>query len=342
LHQVFKWETGTRRFLAGRQFAVVIIIFLVSRLATFSGGTWPFTHEVMPRLLSLICYTYGVAGALFTLWWGQLLPQFLAAKRPLWFGNLQLSTGAFVFGNVVESLGITTPADWAAKFDSSPAEAEIPISPAHRYRQAATTLEGRGHLGVTKTWEITRKGARATHTLYTRVAADNIESLSTQGPLIGETRPTKLVATQVLLRNGVDTDLSCEFQSDVRLSDFEAPTALATPTVGWFHPGDILHTEFTLEGKDPGDDTIPILGPTKHLLFRVALTDPPRSFPGVAVTVSRLGQNVGDDGDDAAKGKIFARWISAKSSADGAAVAEAYFPFPDVGAVYKFHWTIEW
>jgi len=342
LHRIFRWEDGCRRFLAGRQFAVVMVVFVISRMTTFSGTTWPFTDQEMPGFLAELGYRYGVAGALFTLWWGQLVPQFLANKRPLWFGNLVLSTVAFSFGNLVEHLGITAPADWVASLDSGPQEAEIPTSPQYRYRQAATAIEGRGYLGVRKEWEIARNSAAATHTVYTHIAAKNIEALTTQGLLIGGYAPESLEARQTLLRDGDTASLSEGFDGDVRLSDLRAPQTTAKPAVGWFQPGDILHTEFKIRGKDPGEDTVPILGPTKHLVFKLVLTDAPRSFQGVAVTISRVSQEVSDHSVDAAKGRISSCWIPAEPVGEGRAVAQAYFPYPDVGAVYLFRWNIDW
>jgi hypothetical protein len=342
MHRVFRWEEGTRRYLAGRQFAVVSVVFLISRLTTYSGHTWPLTKMTMPPPLTLLCFEYGLAGALFTLWWGQLVPQFLANRRPLWFGNLAVCKPAFVFGNVVEQLGVTTPADWVVALDKSPAEAEIPISPQRRYRQAAHTLEGSGHLGIKKTWELSADGkAVAVHTVYTHVAVDNIDKLAIQGPIISDSPPERLLGQPVLLRNTINTPIVYDLQN-VPVSNFEQQVVVVSPRVGWFRPGDILHTEFELKGSDPGCDRIVIVGPTQHLLFRLSVTNPPETFAGVAVTMRRLGQDLGIDADDTAKGKITHRWIRPVTLDDGSAVAEEFFPYPDVGALYEFRWSVEW
>jgi len=84
-----KLATGGRginvqRFLVGRQFFVVFVVFLCAQLTTYATLeiTW------MPKVLFTILIETGLPGALIVLAFGQLMPQLIAATHPITFMNL--------------------------------------------------------------------------------------------------------------------------------------------------------------------------------------------------------------------------------------------------------------
>ena len=138
LHQWINTASGTNRFLAGRQLVVIVVVFFVARITSFSAmQTWPLTNVTLPGVLRSswfqeIFLNYGILGALFVLWFGQLIPQFIATKKPVAFLNLfgmEIALRACFF---IEALGLTKPGDWLARWVSE--EQAIPPAPQERYR----------------------------------------------------------------------------------------------------------------------------------------------------------------------------------------------------------------
>ena len=69
---------NVQRFLIGRQFLAVFVVFLIAQLTTFRDLdlNWP-------SWLHVLIIDTGFAGALFTLCFGQLIPQLVASTHPV-------------------------------------------------------------------------------------------------------------------------------------------------------------------------------------------------------------------------------------------------------------------
>ncbi|MEM8962693.1 MAG: hypothetical protein AAGD38_14505 [Acidobacteriota bacterium] len=116
LHRSFKSEEGTRRFLAGRQFFVVFVVFFIARITAFPGLRHvPFLDMALPSALDLLWFSLfdlGLMGAFVVLWIAQLAPQFGANRDPLAFLNLP-GMGVVLYSSfLVDDLGITLPGFW--------------------------------------------------------------------------------------------------------------------------------------------------------------------------------------------------------------------------------------
>ena len=120
LHKLFKTDAGTKKYLAGRQLLVIVIVFCIAQLLSFPEiQHWPLTEQPLPNFfypwIHLVLFKLGILGAVFVLWFGQLIPQFLAASNPQRFLNwpgmgLVLKAAWFA-----ETLGLTQPVDWLTK-----------------------------------------------------------------------------------------------------------------------------------------------------------------------------------------------------------------------------------
>jgi hypothetical protein len=139
LHQWINTASGTNRFLAGRQLVVIVVVFFVARITSFSTmQAWPLTNIIMPAALRSawfqeIFLNLGILGAFFVLWFGQLIPQFVATKKPVAFLNLYGMEIALRMCFFIEALGLTKPGDWLARWVSE--EQAIPPSPLERNRK---------------------------------------------------------------------------------------------------------------------------------------------------------------------------------------------------------------
>jgi len=94
---------AVKKFLCGRQFFVVFVVFLMAQLTTFPD----FPSGGMPEWLFILCIDTGLSGALFVLMWGQLLPQITAADYPLQFCGLPGSMAVLYLCLGFEFLGVT-------------------------------------------------------------------------------------------------------------------------------------------------------------------------------------------------------------------------------------------
>eukprot|EP01041_Mallomonas_annulata_P004164 gene4164-8280_t len=93
---------AVQRFLIGRQFFVVLVVFLIAEITTFSG--WP--EDLGPSSLVFICRS-GLPGMLITLTFGQLLPQLLCEEHTIRFLNLPGCYSIIYLGLFIEHLGIS-------------------------------------------------------------------------------------------------------------------------------------------------------------------------------------------------------------------------------------------
>jgi len=93
---------NVQRFLVGRQFFVVFVVFLSAQLTTYSDLTWD-----IPRWLFILIIDTGFPGVMVVLSFGQLMPQLVAATHPITFMNIP---GAWIVIKIAlgfEAIGIT-------------------------------------------------------------------------------------------------------------------------------------------------------------------------------------------------------------------------------------------
>ena len=92
---------NVQRFLVGRQFFVVFVVFLCAQLTTFP--TLP--KHGWPGWLFVLVIDTGLVGALVVLAFGQLMPQLVAATHPVALMNLPGAWSVVQLALGFESLG---------------------------------------------------------------------------------------------------------------------------------------------------------------------------------------------------------------------------------------------
>lgn len=93
---------NVQRFLVGRQFFVVFVVFLSAQLTTYSDLELP-----VPAWLFTLIIETGFPGVMVVLSFGQLMPQLVAATHPITFMNIP---GAWLVIQIAlgfEAIGIT-------------------------------------------------------------------------------------------------------------------------------------------------------------------------------------------------------------------------------------------
>ena len=109
LHAMVKDGQNVQRFLVGRQFFVVFVVFLIAQLTTFRN-----LDLGLPEWLHVSIIDTGLAGALFTLCFGQLVPQLVASTHPMLMMGFYGAYEATRLCITLEWLGICQ-ASWVIK-----------------------------------------------------------------------------------------------------------------------------------------------------------------------------------------------------------------------------------
>jgi len=94
---------NVQRFLVGRQFFVVFVVFLCAQLTTYREMKIDF----MPKAMFVVLIETGLPGALIVLAFGQLMPQLVAATHPITFMNLPGTWSVIQLCLCFETVGVT-------------------------------------------------------------------------------------------------------------------------------------------------------------------------------------------------------------------------------------------
>jgi hypothetical protein len=96
---------NVQRFLVGRQFFVVFVVFLCAQLTTYR--TLVNDMDFLPPVMFTILIETGLPGALIVLAFGQLMPQLVAATHPITFMNLPFTWSVIQLCLCFETVGVT-------------------------------------------------------------------------------------------------------------------------------------------------------------------------------------------------------------------------------------------
>jgi len=94
---------NVQRFLVGRQFFVVFVVFLCAQLTTYADLDIPW----MPEWMFVALIQTGLPGALIVLAFGQLCPQLIATTNPITFMQLPGTWSVIQLCLYFESTGVT-------------------------------------------------------------------------------------------------------------------------------------------------------------------------------------------------------------------------------------------
>jgi len=94
---------NVQRFLVGRQFFVVFVVFLAAQLTTYSDLEVPW----LPNWLFIVIIQTGLPGVLWVLSFGQLMPQLIASTHPVVMLDLPGSWSVIQMALMFESMGVT-------------------------------------------------------------------------------------------------------------------------------------------------------------------------------------------------------------------------------------------
>jgi len=337
LHKRFRSEEGARRFLAGRQLFVVVVVFLAARLTSFDGmPSLPglsFVSSESMRWFRLVFFDYGVAGALLVLWVGQLAPQFLANKHPHGFLNFPGMRWVLGLSFFVEGLGLTRPGEWIAAPGKK--EEEIPLSRQERYRQAVRHVQGYGVLGIKKLWRIEPDSVQLTYQASRVFFRSTLDSIVDDGlELRGEGVRPECHYRLFRRASSEDVDLYVSKVDEERLGDgWKKFEQVVEPHSGGFVEGDVLLVETLVDFDSASGDGIHVTRPTKFIIFRAVFGDFETVGDGqVRVFAKSPGSTALEEiGQEA---------LPVVRDADGNVFIEYVEAYPPLNRYYLFTWDV--
>jgi len=102
LHELVNRPDNVKRFIMGRQFGTILVSFLMAQVSTFPD----WSSDGYNPVLFYLFVKSGLPGVLFTLAFGQLMPELLAAEYPLRFMNMRLSSVIVKISLFFDTLGV--------------------------------------------------------------------------------------------------------------------------------------------------------------------------------------------------------------------------------------------
>lgn len=344
MHRTFRFEDGMQRFLAGRQFIVIVTVFFIAQLTSFPHVTfWPGTSQPIPSwlapVLGSVFLKLGLAGALMVLWIGQLAPQFMTIRRPQSFMNRRAIEVLFRMALVVEELGLTRPGDWIARWVTS--EESIPISPQERYRQAVNEIEGIGTIGIRKAWSFGSGTANIEYSSAAIITKPGITKLFDSSLLLHLKRTKNYGWTgRSEATRGSSAGLVPDGTDEQYIGDWRRYREALVPKLGTsFHPGEVIVCEASISGSDAGHDGFLVIAPTKFLLFRLEIPDGIRRASAHA-TVYRSTSVEGTSDQDGDSTPIESQDLLPIAIGNGTLQFEYTVFYPDVGTFHLLEWNL--
>lgn len=340
LHRTVRSNEDADRFYAGRQIMVIFIIFFVSRLTSFPTLThFPFTSVPLPSgwlsVLTIVFVNYGIAGAIFVYWIGQMLPQLVASKAPTWVLRSPLGEVVTRSAKAIGVAGIAAPAELVARAFSG--EADIPPDPRDRYQQISAD-NGWNYLLQKKEWVFSENSASFT---YEHVVTFQVPGLRVFTDialfLLKKLNPTPHTVTTLhrVGQDGTEEQVPVLDQALQRNDDGEYVQFVtsASPKWGNFLVGDVLSRSTSGNAAFEGsmEDTFQISYPVQHFIFRCRF---PKSL-GINAPRLMVAKLI-DDGVREA-GDILE--LPIQSEANGDKAFEYALAYPPVGTRLKFIWS---
>jgi hypothetical protein len=334
LHRRFRTDHGLARFLAGRQMVVIVTVFFCSPLSSFPHlTTWPLTSIPLPDVMRPLV-AVGMPGALFVLWLGQLLPQFLATRHAVGLTDSRVVGLAFRMAYLLEASGLARSGFWLASWDRG--GEDIPSSAALRWKQAATEIDGFGNVGLTREWQASNSGTHLSASSSIAVFRPGIPSL-TDGSMLVPGSP----AHWVLEASGSNDEgpvalAPSEYREETLPTGdkrFHKPLMCA---VGSFQPGDMLRLHMQADYASAiGRDLVHVQRPLRFLIFRVLPGAAPQSMTSATLRTFTVGDGLGDLTESA--------WplrIEPTVGPSGLPVLQHVVDFPSANTLYVLDWEI--
>lgn len=339
LQKKFKDVQITNNFLAGRQLLVIVVVFFTAQLTSFPNlNNFPFTSIVFPSFIpyfiTRIFFKLGVLGALFVLWTGQLFPQFVANKNPQWFLNIYGMGNIFKLCLFFDLLEITRPGKWfSKKFKRGD---YIYISQEERYRLEAENIKGYGCVNIKKSWNIDIDKSILDYSNSFIIFRNDISQIIDESLYLEANSPKPRFSTKLISLNENDSReaiITHEFPISLGKTG-KIFTIIIRPTIGEFRNGDIIQSNVIINFESlVKSDAIEITNPTKHLIFRLVVSN---KFYRIGSLHYKIIKQ-----DEFVEKEIIIEEDNIQHKEEGDYYVFEYIRFyPEQDTIYKFEWNL--
>ena len=267
-------KSEVERYLAGRQFFVIFVVFVIAQVTSFPQiDVLPFTEiqiGSLPQVVIFLGFKLGLFGALLVLWVAQLLPQFVANKNPLLFLDLLGMPEVIRMCLLLESVGPTKPASWLAAAQRE--ELIVPTAAFVKHDNVADDVFGYDIVNQNYIW--TLHSADRWSLEYTSAIGIRTDGIS-------RLREKSLLLHGVVEQTQFDNQVYR--QGDAQSGLITTPGVESTPQgSGWTHfeqevtgnkafeNGDVVQSTYRLEGRGFARLAHAVIAkPTRLVSFRV-------------------------------------------------------------------------
>lgn len=339
--KLFQNKRMVERYLAGRQFFVIFVVFIIAQVTSFPQiETLPFSDfsvQSLPSVLLFLGFQLGLFGALFVLWLAQLLPQFIANKNPLLFLNLPGMQGVIRLCILLESLGPTRPANWFSSIQKE--ELTVPSSDFVKHNDLVDDVFGYEILNQSHIWTFESAEAWSlefSNALMVRNAG--IQQLTEKSLQIAG-QINEATFSNSLYRGGKAIDGTLQAMGVETTTKPNQWTTFTQSIVGnqEFQREDVVQNIYNLNGVGAVREAhVNISNPTKLLSFQVRVRKD--ALTGMRLTVQKYRQ------DDVTmhKNQIFSQELSfSDSETEGMQEVTFIDIHPKINTFYEIEWTYE-
>ena len=335
-HAVFRTAEETRKFFAGRQLIVVVIVFFAAQLTAIpTPSNFPILGFPIPDLFKIIVgrlfWDLGIAGALITLWFGQLPAQFIANLIPIRFLNIRGMYYALKFAITLDNLGFTTAGTWFSDLLVK-REERVPPSTREAYR-SYSELYGFVVVGIKKNWYISGNSANVNYQTTAKIDRLGLNTITDDGLILSQRTgylPTfdgYIICPDCKKRSIIyNANTPEQFEDSVQFQQTVAPQ------YGGFQPGETLVLETNVQLTDINrHDVIAINKPTKYVIFRIIFSPKPIELGRVVVCRYVMDPIIGEY---VSRGEIELQMLDSEDP-----TFEFTEIYPPLNSQYILHWT---
>lgn len=346
LQKLFKTDLGTKKYLAGRQMMVIIIVFCIAQILSFPNiEKWPLTSTKLPDfffpVFHLVFFKLGILGAIFVLWFGQLIPQFISASNPQKFLNWPGMGAVLKIAWLSESLGITHPVDWVT--NKFPPGEHISPSTKELFFETSENL-GYSINSIIKNVRVSSEAAEVETESVLQILSDNARMIVDDSITFVADNLVEIDSEStdaVLIRDGELCDSTAIQFSHGDSKDNHTGISnriiQVTSSFGYFERGDIIKITNLMKFKKCDSADISIKSPTRYSHIRIEILDQPKEVD--------IPTMVFHEWDAMRKGfaKMGANTLELDVHESGEAFQiEHTLLYPKLSTKYSFHWEVNY
>ncbi len=334
-----KTTSESQQYLAGRQFFVIFVVFLIAQSTSFPNAV-AYLPDYMASLLKgfplldLTLLKLGFLGAFVTLWFGQLAPQFYANKNPQAMLNVPGMKFVVDLCFLFESFGFARPGEWL--ISRLKPGAPISVSQRDEFENAAqeagyqTLLqEYRWQLSSTQQWQLDYQNVIGFSSPgITQIKEDGLEVYGT----------SLLPEFVNLLKSGEDEQIAIysEGAESTRLEDnWHSYSQAIKPVHGSFGRDETITVKISVKGHENLSlSRLSITRPTKLLRMKWQLDSEIQYLSPIIIRKYKYDDTI----ELLCLISEEVLEMSSHQDADNFNQAQYIETFPKIGTYYEFIW----